>query len=55
MGASRLRACPAGFLAFSIASRVATVKHGDEGTTDFLTGLLRDHEKIAWILRAYLR
>jgi starvation-inducible DNA-binding protein len=30
-------------------------EHGDEGTTDFLTGLLRDHEKIAWILRAYLR
>jgi len=30
-------------------------KHGDEGTTDFLTGLMQDHEKIAWMLRAYVR
>lgn len=28
--------------------------HGDDGTTDFLTGLMRVHEKIAWMLRAYL-
>lgn len=27
---------------------------GDEATADFLTGLLADHEKIAWKLRAYL-
>ena len=28
---------------------------GDEGTTDFLIGLMQEHEKIAWMLRAYLR
>ena len=30
-------------------------EHGDEGTTDFLTGLMQAHEKTAWMLRAYLR
>jgi starvation-inducible DNA-binding protein len=29
-------------------------KHGDAGTNDFLTGLLEQHEKMAWMLRAYL-
>jgi len=29
-------------------------KHGDEGTADFLTGLLEGHEKTAWMLRAHL-
>lgn len=29
-------------------------KTGDEGTTDFLTGLLEAHEKMAWMLRAHL-
>lgn len=29
-------------------------KHGDEGTSDFLTGLLESHEKTAWMLRAHL-
>ena len=29
-------------------------KHGDAGTADFLTGLMEDHETIAWILRRYL-
>jgi starvation-inducible DNA-binding protein len=29
-------------------------EHRDEGTTDFLTGLMQDHEKIAWTLRAYV-
>lgn len=29
-------------------------KSGDEGTTDFLTGLLEGHEKMAWMLRAHL-
>ena len=29
-------------------------KHHDIGTSDFLTGLLEDHEKMAWMLRAYL-
>ncbi|HXF65498.1 MAG TPA: DNA starvation/stationary phase protection protein [Burkholderiales bacterium] len=30
-------------------------KLGDEGTADFLTGLMEEHEKMAWMLRAYLR
>ena len=30
-------------------------EHGDHGTTDFLTRLMRDHETIAWMLRAYTR
>ncbi|MBL8173616.1 MAG: DNA starvation/stationary phase protection protein [Bryobacterales bacterium] len=29
-------------------------QHGDAGTADFLTGLLQDHEKTAWFLRAHL-
>jgi starvation-inducible DNA-binding protein len=29
-------------------------KAGDAGTDDFLTGLLEDHEKKAWMLRAHL-
>lgn len=29
-------------------------KHKDAGTTDFLTGLLKQHETIAWVLRRYL-
>jgi starvation-inducible DNA-binding protein len=29
--------------------------HGDEGTMDFLTGLMQVHEKTAWMLRAQLR
>jgi starvation-inducible DNA-binding protein len=28
--------------------------HGDMGTNDFLTGLMEDHEKMAWMLRSYL-
>jgi starvation-inducible DNA-binding protein len=35
--------------------RICADQHGDEGTMDFLTGLMQDHEKIAWMLRAYLR
>jgi starvation-inducible DNA-binding protein len=27
----------------------------DAGTADFLTGLMEKHEKIAWMLRAYLK
>ncbi len=27
---------------------------GDSGTADFLTGLVEDHEKTAWMLRAHL-
>ncbi len=30
------------------------VRHRDAGTADFLTGLMRQHEKIAWTLRAQL-
>ncbi|MGH7326580.1 MAG: Dps family protein [Candidatus Rokuibacteriota bacterium] len=29
-------------------------KHGDAGTNDFLTGLTEKHEKMAWMLRAFL-
>jgi len=28
---------------------------GDAGTSDFLTGLMESHEKMAWMLRSYLR
>ncbi|HZP89081.1 MAG TPA: DNA starvation/stationary phase protection protein [Burkholderiales bacterium] len=35
--------------------RVCSDEHGDEGTMDFLTGLMQAHEKMAWMLRAYLR
>ena len=28
--------------------------HNDAGTADFLTGLLKEHEKTAWFLRAHL-
>lgn len=30
-------------------------KYGDMGTSDFLTGLMQDHEKMAWKLRQYFR
>ncbi len=29
-------------------------KYGDAGTCDFLTGLMEEHEKMAWMLRASL-
>jgi starvation-inducible DNA-binding protein len=29
-------------------------KYGDLGTSDFITGLLEQHEKAAWFLRAHL-
>lgn len=29
-------------------------KHHDMGTNDFLTGLLQEHEKMAWMLRSML-
>lgn len=29
-------------------------EHNDAGTADFLTGLMEQHETIAWILRRYL-
>jgi len=32
----------------------ANEKFHDAGTSDFCTGLLQDHEKMAWMLRAHL-
>lgn len=32
----------------------ATAGLGDQGTSDFLTGLMESHEKMAWMLRAHL-
>ena len=29
-------------------------QYQDQGTTDFLTGLMEDHEKMAWMLRSFL-
>lgn len=29
-------------------------KHHDMGTSDFLTGIMEQHEKMAWMLRAFL-
>jgi len=29
--------------------------HKDAGTSDFITGLLEKHEKIAWMLRSHLK
>jgi len=31
----------------------AAANHGDAGTSDFLTGLMEKHEKMAWMLRAF--
>ena len=30
-------------------------KHKDIGSSDFVTGLLKQHEKMAWMLRSYLK
>lgn len=30
-------------------------KHGDAGTSDFLNGLMQQHEKMAWKLRKYFK
>jgi starvation-inducible DNA-binding protein len=32
----------------------ADAQHHDIGTNDFLTGLMQTHEKMAWMLRAFL-
>jgi starvation-inducible DNA-binding protein len=32
----------------------AAEKYRDAGTSDFLTGLMEQHEKMAWMLRSYL-
>ena len=33
---------------------VCSETNNDAGTADFLTGIMKDHETIAWILRRYL-
>jgi starvation-inducible DNA-binding protein len=33
---------------------VVMARHGDAGTSDFLTGLMERHEKMAWMLRSFL-
>ena len=33
---------------------IAISKHHDAGTGDFLTGLMEQHEKMAWMLRAFV-
>lgn len=35
--------------------KTASDEYDDMGTSDFLTGLMEQHEKMAWMLRAYLR
>jgi starvation-inducible DNA-binding protein len=30
-------------------------EYGDAGTSDYITGLMEDHEKMAWMLRAHFR
>ena len=42
-------------LILHLRADVATTmdKHGDAGTSDFLTGLMEKHEKMAWMLRAF--
>ena len=43
-------------IARSLRTEISTVgdRCGDVGTEDFLTGLLERHEKMAWMLRAFL-
>ncbi|HET8579205.1 MAG TPA: DNA starvation/stationary phase protection protein [Methylomirabilota bacterium] len=40
----------------ALRADLATVmdKYADAGTNDFLTGLMEKHEKMAWMLRAFL-
>jgi starvation-inducible DNA-binding protein len=30
-------------------------EYGDAGTSDFITGLMEEHEAMAWMLRAHLK
>lgn len=30
-------------------------QHGDKGTADFLTGMMEQHERMAWMLRSFLQ
>lgn len=36
------------------AAATIASEYGDEGTADFLIGLLESHEKMAWMLRSHL-
>lgn len=44
-------------MARTIRNDIKTVeeKHKDVGSADFLTGVLKTHEKMAWMLRAYTK
>ncbi|GAA4306573.1 DNA starvation/stationary phase protection protein [Compostibacter hankyongensis] len=44
-------------LARTVRKQIGEVeeKYKDVGTVDFLTGILKQHESMAWMLRAYLR
>lgn len=41
----------------SIRGKISDVedKYKDAGTADFLTGIMKEHETMAWMLRAYLK
>ena len=41
------------FIRRSISENAA--EHNDEGTADFITGLLQKHEEMAWMLRASVK
>jgi starvation-inducible DNA-binding protein len=34
--------------------QVAAEEHRDLGTADFMTGLMEQHEKMSWMLRAHI-
>jgi starvation-inducible DNA-binding protein len=36
------------------AVEIASAQHHDEGTSDMVTGLMEQHEKMAWMLRSHL-
>jgi starvation-inducible DNA-binding protein len=35
-------------------SKTISEKHKDEGTADFMLDIMKEHEKMAWMLRAFL-
>jgi starvation-inducible DNA-binding protein len=39
---------------YHCAIDISEKENKDIGTADFLTGMLQEHETIAWILRRYL-
>jgi starvation-inducible DNA-binding protein len=64
---SRAKNDGAGFIKELLADHESIITHmresinvlandlGDAGTSDFVTGLMETHEKMAWMLRAHLR